>query len=182
MTAAFKLPSCMHYCVVELTQPLIDDSLLTLSSFDGLLADSENQPLTPIRQSRLMKGSELLFLSLSPVAPVTCPPGPRQFSIRFGRPDPTSGSLKADDGAVLDNEFPSSTSASSHRFAEKRLTATQPVAFGGLDMLDSPLHALNTILDSPNLIPKVIRHQSNMSDQIVDNEIRNVSLTNIIEV
>ncbi|TPP57996.1 hypothetical protein FGIG_00058, partial [Fasciola gigantica] len=148
MTAAFKLPSCMHYYVVELTQPLIDDSVLTLSSFDGLNVDSENQPLTPIRKSRLIK------------APVTCPPGRRPCMSRFGRSDAASSNRTLDENVVLESECLTPTLQTPHRFAtlrhfaEKRLNATQPAAFDSWDMLDSPLHSLNTILDSPNLIPK----------------------------
>lgn len=64
MSAAFKLPSTMHYHIVEMTQPLIEDCPISMTSFEALSLDLENHPVTPIHQSRNIKGKFHLFLNL----------------------------------------------------------------------------------------------------------------------
>ncbi|CAL8097178.1 unnamed protein product [Calicophoron daubneyi] len=147
MDTAFKLPSAMHYCVVELTQPLIDESPITLSSFSGLSFDSENQPLTPIHRGCPVK------------IPVTCPAGGMRF------PFSTVGT-KAESEAY-DAPLRNSKKESGNFYSPlsagpaSRLLQNRNHSSGGKTSIEdeyesasSPLYSLKTILDSPNLISK----------------------------
>ena len=65
MSAAFQLPRTMHCYVVEMTRPLIEDCPISVASFDALISGSENQPVTPVYQTKSLKSKFRLLINVS---------------------------------------------------------------------------------------------------------------------
>ncbi|XP_018654966.1 putative dna double-strand break repair rad50 ATPase [Schistosoma mansoni] len=155
MSAAFKLPSTMHYHIVEMTQPLIEDCPISMASFEALSLDLENHPLTPIHQSRNIK------------APLTCPVISKVPMLPFGHKElnVTGPDLTFDD-THSGNEL-------SYRCTGHSLYSSPQTFFESLHVrkgkscitksgfgndfeseIDSPLYSLKSILESPQVVPK----------------------------
>ncbi|CAH8679797.1 unnamed protein product [Schistosoma rodhaini] len=155
MSAAFKLPSTMHYHIVEMTQPLIEDCPISMTSFEALSLDLENHPLTPIHQSRNIK------------APLTCPVISKVPMLPFGHKElnVTGPDLTFDD-THSGNEL-------SYRCTGHSLYSSPQTFFESLHVrkgkscitksgfgndfeseIDSPLFSLKSILESPQVVPK----------------------------
>ncbi|CAH8670677.1 unnamed protein product [Schistosoma haematobium] len=155
MSAAFKLPSTMHYHIVEMTQPLIEDCPISMTSFEALSLDLENHPVTPIHQSRNIK------------APLTCPIISKVPILPFGHKElsVTDPELTFDD-THSGNEL-------SYRCTGHSLYSSPQTFFGSLHVrkgkscitksgfgndfeseIDSPLYSLKSILESPQVVPK----------------------------
>ncbi|KAF8562319.1 hypothetical protein P879_11633 [Paragonimus westermani] len=159
MSAAFKLPAALHYTVVEMTQPLIDDSPISLTSFSSLTVDSENRPSTPVGRSNPIR-----------TFPVTCPVGGRMpFSVRVEKSDVTvlainderqTPQTRCRSPSTEHYLSPVSATSPNRLFGTKksglrlRNPALRSVFDNEFEQVDSPLYSLKTILDSPNLIPK----------------------------
>lgn len=144
MSAALKLPSAMHYSVVEMTQPLIDASSVSLVSFIGLDMDSENQPLTPIVREDVMRAP-----------PFTCPAGAscatdERFASKLRCLSPISDRLCCAT-AVTSPSLP--FALKSQKAIRGRYPTFVPLELES-ELMDSPLYSLKQILDSPNLISK----------------------------
>ncbi|CAI2736104.1 unnamed protein product [Schistosoma spindalis] len=155
MSAAFKLPSTMHYHIVEMTQPLIEDCPISMTSFEALSLGLENHPATPIHQSRNIK------------APLTCPIISKVPMLPFGHKElsVTDPELNFDD-THSGNEL-------SYRCTGHSLYSSPQTFFESLHVrkgkscitksgfgndfeseIDSPLYSLKSILESPQVVPK----------------------------
>ncbi|KAF7254838.1 hypothetical protein EG68_07433 [Paragonimus skrjabini miyazakii] len=159
MSAAFKLPAALHYTVVEMTQPLIDDSPISLTSFSSLTVDSENRPSTPVGRNNPLR-----------TFPVTCPVGGRMpFSVRVEKSDVTvlainderqTPQTRCRSPSTEHYLSPVSATSPNRLFGAKtnglrlRNPALRSIFDTEFEQVDSPLYSLKTILDSPNLIPK----------------------------
>ncbi|CAH8552794.1 unnamed protein product [Heterobilharzia americana] len=156
MTAAFQLPSTMHYYIVEMTQPLIEDCPISISSFESLSSGSENKQITPIHQSKSLK------------IPLTCPVASKLPLLPFGHREKnkTNSELIFDDSSIGNEQSYKFGSRSlysspenffeSHCHIHKRRNCATKSAFGNdLELeADSPLYSLKSILESPQVIPK----------------------------
>ncbi|CAH8657883.1 unnamed protein product [Schistosoma margrebowiei] len=155
MSAAFKLPSSMHYHIVEMTQPLIEDCPISMTSFEALSLDLENHPVTPIHQSKNIK------------APLTCPINSKVPILSFGHnelsvtdPELTFGDTYS--GNELSYRFtghsfypPPQTFFESPHVRKGKSCVTKS-GFGNdfESEIDSPLYSLKSILESPQVVPK----------------------------
>ncbi|CAH8575565.1 unnamed protein product [Schistosoma turkestanicum] len=155
MSAAFELPSTMHYHIVEMTQPLIEDCPISLNSFEALSLDLENHPVTPIRQSRNTK------------APLTCPVISKIPTLPFGNKEKTiTGPEFVFDDSHSGNELsrrctgqslcssPQSFFESLHVHKGKSCITKSGLGNDLESEIDSPLYSLKSILESPQVIPK----------------------------
>ncbi|VDP52818.1 unnamed protein product [Schistosoma margrebowiei] len=145
MSAAFKLPSSMHYHIVEMTQPLIEDCPISMTSFEALSLDLENHPVTPIHQSKNIKVPILSF-------------GHNELSVTD--PELTFGDTYS--GNELSYRFtghsfypPPQTFFESPHVRKGKSCVTKS-GFGNdfESEIDSPLYSLKSILESPQVVPK----------------------------
>ncbi|KAH8867127.1 dna double-strand break repair rad50 ATPase [Schistosoma japonicum] len=153
MSAAFKLPSTMHYHIVEMTQPLIEDCPISMTSFEALGFDLENHPVTPIHQIRSVK------------PPLSCPAVSRIPLLPFGNKEKntTEPELHFDDsrsGSELFYRYTGySLCSSPHTESIHMLKGKSCISKSGygndlVSETDSPLYSLKSILDSPQVVPK----------------------------